>query len=132
MDILLVDDDATVRAMIGDALECRGHSLRTAADGLEALQLMREALPELVISDIQMPRMSGLELLRTIRFRFPEVPVLIIAGKDVEEEALQSGACAFLKKPFQIRRVLDCLKDIENQRREGGVSGTVAPVLAGN
>ena len=131
MDILLVDDDATVRAMIGDALECRGHSLRTAADGLEVLQLMREALPELVISDIQMPRMNGLELLRAVRFRFPEIPVLIIAGKDVEEETLRIGACGFLKKPFQIRRLLDCLKDIENQR-EGGVSGTVAPVLAGN
>jgi CheY-like chemotaxis protein len=120
MDILLVDDDVAVRAMIGDVLESRGHSLRTAGDGLEALQLMQEALPELVISDVHMPGMGGVELLREIRSRFQEIPVLLIAGMDVKEDVLETGACTLLKKPFQISQLLACLEDIGNQGEGSG------------
>ncbi|MBT4503709.1 MAG: response regulator [Gemmatimonadetes bacterium] len=120
MDILLVDDDVAVRAMIGDVLESRGHSLRTAGDGLEALQLMQEALPELVISDVHMPGMGGVELLREIRSRFQEIPVLLIAGMDVKEDVLETGVCALLRKPFQISQLLSCLEDIGNQGEGSG------------
>jgi two-component system response regulator YesN len=113
MDILLADDDRMVLESIGNPLRERGHRLRTAADGAEALRCMEEHLPHLVISDIQMPDMVGLMLLKEARARFPEVPVALMTGdRDLDHaiQALRGGAFDYLKKPIDLREVLACIE----------------------
>ena len=72
MKILLVDDDKVVLQTIGDFLKRQGHELSTAYDGAEALPLTEESAPDLIISDIQMPGMDGIDFLKAIRERSPE------------------------------------------------------------
>jgi CheY-like chemotaxis protein len=79
--ILVADDDALVRRVSEDVLSQAGYEVRTARDGFEALALMRKALPDLIISDLKMPNMSGFELLSIVRRRFPNIPVIAITGE---------------------------------------------------
>lgn len=70
--ILVVDDDGQIRRVSEAVLSQYGYEVRTASDGFEALALMRKALPDLIISDLKMPNMSGFELLSVVRRRFPQ------------------------------------------------------------
>jgi CheY-like chemotaxis protein len=78
--ILIVDDNDDFRcALVNSFVDC-GHKVRTAADGFLALAEMRSELPDVLISDLDMPRMSGFELLLVVRERFPEVGVIAMSG----------------------------------------------------
>jgi len=79
--ILVVDDEPLIRQTSAMVLASNGYEVRTAGDGFEALIELREALPDLIISDLSMPNMSGFELLSVVRRRFPEIPVIAITGK---------------------------------------------------
>ena len=79
--ILVVDDDEQIRHVSEQVLSQCGYEVRTANDGFEALALMRKALPDLIISDLNMPNMSGFELLSIVRRRFPQLPVIAITGE---------------------------------------------------
>jgi len=79
--ILVVDDDEQIRRVSEAVLSGRGYEVRTATDGFEALALMRRALPDLIVSDLKMPNMSGFELLSVVRRRFPQMPVIAITGE---------------------------------------------------
>jgi DNA-binding NtrC family response regulator len=100
--VLVVDDDPSSSAYVSLALKQAGHSVRTAANGVEALLSMEGEVPALVISDLQMPVMGGLELLTHVKERWPDVPVVLFS---VEEEiatvveAVQRGAVNYLVKP---------------------------------
>jgi CheY-like chemotaxis protein len=78
--ILVVDDDERIRQVSDAILSHCGYEVRTAEDGFDALALMRKALPDLIISDLKMPNMSGFELLSVVRRRFPQIPVIAISG----------------------------------------------------
>ncbi len=80
--ILVVDDDEHIR-QVSEAVLAPRYEVRTAADGFEGLALMRKALPDLVISDLKMPNMSGFEFLSVVRRRFPNIPVIAISGEFV-------------------------------------------------
>ena len=79
--ILVVDDEPLVRETSALILTDQGHEVRTAGDGFEALIELRQALPDLIISDLSMPNMSGFEFLSVIRRRFPHIPVIAISGE---------------------------------------------------
>ncbi len=79
--ILVVDDDEQIRRVSEAVLSQHGFEVRTANDGFEALALMRKALPDVIISDLKMPNMSGFELLSVVRRRFPQIPVIAITGE---------------------------------------------------
>ncbi|HKW68379.1 MAG TPA: response regulator [Terriglobales bacterium] len=79
--ILVVDDDPAVRDISSALLSSKGYEVRTARDGFEALVELRGALPDMIISDLKMPNMSGFELLSVIRRRFPQVAVIAISGE---------------------------------------------------
>jgi CheY-like chemotaxis protein len=79
--VLVVDDDPAILQCSVDVLSHCGYEVRTARDGFEALALMRKALPDLIISDLKMPNMSGFELLSVVRRRFPQIPVIAITGE---------------------------------------------------
>jgi CheY-like chemotaxis protein len=79
--VLVVDDDPRVIHVSRLILEAKGFEVRTAADGFEALVELRRSLPDVIISDLRMPNMSGFELLSVIRRRFPHIPVVAISGE---------------------------------------------------
>ncbi len=81
--ILVVDDDEGIRRASQDVLSHFGYEVRTAEDGFEALAVMRKALPDLIVSDLKMPNMSGFEFLSVVRRRFPHIPVIVISGEFV-------------------------------------------------
>ena len=118
MKILLVDDDKMVLQTIGDFLERHGHDLRTAYDGAEALIQIKESTPDLVISDIQMPGMDGIDFLKAIRERFRDLPVILTTGYatvDTAISALRNRAYDYLKKPIQLEELQACIESVEEK-----------------
>lgn len=79
--VLIVDDDAVFCQIAQQVLPEYGYEVRCAEDGFEALNLLKSALPDLIITDLNMPRMSGFELLSLVRRRFPQIPVIAISGE---------------------------------------------------
>lgn len=103
--ILIVDDEKSVRSLLYDLLEIEGHHVLEAADGPEALYRLHCGGVDLVLLDVMMPGMSGIEVLTEIRRdeEFPRMPVLMLtaAGDDVTTWAgLTAGADVYLEKPF--------------------------------
>ena len=79
--ILIVDDEPAILETSSAVLGTKGYEVRTAADGFQALAELTRSLPDLIISDLRMPNMSGFELLSVIRRRFPHIPVIAISGE---------------------------------------------------
>src|ERR1017187_10216940 len=96
--VLLIDDDPLIRKLISGYLVAAGYVVKTAVDGLDALGKLRAGLPDLIISDLNMPRMSGMELLHIVRNRFPQIPVIVISGKAPDEMPEGLAADAYFHK----------------------------------
>ncbi len=79
--ILIVDDEAALRDVGKLLLEAQGYEVLCAEDGFEGLAALKQALPDLIISDLQMPNMNGFEFLSVVRRRFPIIPVIVISGE---------------------------------------------------
>jgi len=92
--ILLVDDDASVRNTLAMLLTSAGYDVATANDGFEALLHLKRALPDVIISDLNMPQMSGFEFLSVARRRFPEILVIAMSGAYQEGSAVPGGVIA--------------------------------------
>jgi CheY-like chemotaxis protein len=84
--LLLVDDDAALRRTLAASFSALGYSVRSASDGFGALSVIREELPDIILSDLQMPGMSGFELLYIVRRRFPAIRVVAMSGAYSGEE----------------------------------------------
>ncbi|MGF1460751.1 MAG: response regulator [Leptolyngbyaceae cyanobacterium] len=109
--ILVVDDNCDLRAYISNVLQRQDYHVRTAHDGQAALAMLETFSPNLVLTDLMMPGMSGLELLQKIRQddRFRTVPVVLLTAKVDDEtriEGVEQGADAYLGKPFNDRELL--------------------------
>jgi CheY-like chemotaxis protein len=83
--ILFVDDEKSIRDTGAAILRSAGYDVLTAEDGLDALKSLAGALPELIITDLRMPRMSGFEFLAVVRHRFPQIPTIAISGEYVTD-----------------------------------------------
>jgi two-component system, OmpR family, KDP operon response regulator KdpE len=106
--ILIVDDDAAVRRALHITLRTLGFSILEAAGGEEALALARTASFEVVLLDINMPGMDGVQTCRDLRRLFPRVGILMLTVRDSEEDkvtALEAGADDYVTKPFHIREL---------------------------
>lgn len=79
--ILVVDDEPVILTTTRAILETQRWNVRTAEDGFDALRVLRETLPDLIISDLRMPNMSGFEFLAVVRRRFPHIPVIAVSGE---------------------------------------------------
>ena len=79
--LLIVDDERSNREILSSIMESEGYDVVTAQDGLDALSRLVEPLPSVIISDLNMPRMSGFEFLEVVRRKFPHLPVLAISGE---------------------------------------------------
>jgi CheY-like chemotaxis protein len=126
--ILVVDDSAVDRRRATKLLEKEsGLKVREATNGLEALELLKESLPDLVLTDMQMPEMDGLQLVEEIRSRHPGVPVILMTAHGSEElavQALQKGATSYVPKrnlardlPETIESVLGVAKANQSEKR---------------
>lgn len=104
--VVLADDSISVRKFVGRMLEKAGYRVKLAADGLEALELANQFKCDLVITDLEMPRTNGYELMLHLR-KNPEtahIPIMVVtsrAGSKHRERAMKEGAAAFLVKPVQ-------------------------------
>src|SRR6202171_137719 len=106
-DIILVDDDRVIQKMVGSFLERRGYRVRKASDGIEALQYVRDQIPDLVITDVRMPELNGIELTSRLRahHRTAGVPILMFSELSGAPDALAgyaAGADDYLPKPFEL------------------------------
>ncbi|KAA6465238.1 response regulator [Acidobacteria bacterium AB60] len=129
--ILVVDDDPIIRETAALILASQGYEVRTSEDGFAALVNLRYALPDLIISDLRMPNMSGFELLSIVRRRFPQIPVIAISGEFHAEGPIGLLADAFLQKggyrPEQLlAKVLELLR--LSPMRPSIVKSDIAPV----
>ena len=112
-NVALVDDESHIRESVGYALEREGYQVDTYGDGLEAWKVFDETLPDLVILDILMPQMDGLELCRKLRERSEELPIIFLTSRDDELDrvlGLELGADDYLCKPFSLRELMARVK----------------------
>ncbi len=106
--ILVVDDEAPVREMIEDALSLAGYKTLAASDGLEALNILRSSKVDLIVSDINMPKLDGFQLLESLRLKGDNTPfVLLTASKERPHlsTGFRLGADDFIAKPFGIEEL---------------------------
>ena len=111
MTILAVDDSASMRQMVRFTLEAAGYKVLQAEDGVEALQLAKESAADLVLTDVNMPRMDGLTLVRELRTldRYKGIPMLVLtteAGQETKMRGKQAGATGWIVKPFNPEQLL--------------------------
>jgi CheY-like chemotaxis protein len=105
--ILIVDDDAAIRAAISEILESEGYRVSTAADGAAALRQIEETSPALVLLDMRMPGMNGWDVAAALHQRGSTVPILVMtAAQDARRWAEQVGAHGYLAKPFDLDDLL--------------------------
>ncbi len=126
--ILIADDDSSMRAALSESLESCGYEVVTADNGIDALQKFREGRFEVVITDMRMPKMSGMDVLRGIKKTSPETPVILITAYgtvNTAVEAMKEGAAEFIMKPFSLDDLEFVVKNVlaataESQGAEGG------------
>lgn len=122
--ILIVDDDASVRASLTRVLQAAGHEVSGAANGREAIRLSASTQPDVVVTDINMPEMDGIELLLALHEVRPGLPVIAISGGGrLEPELLLDsadllGAVTSLAKPFEPEQLIAAVTDA--LERQGG------------
>lgn len=107
--VMVVDDEPGVRELIGDALRLGGYDAVEAADGQEALQVLRHTHPTLLIVDVNMPVMDGFELVRRIRDAGQDTPVIMLSARGDRVDVthgLQLGADDYVRKPFGLEELL--------------------------
>ena len=107
-NILVVDDEPQITRVLKTTLSSNGYGTRTARDGDEAVQLMRDWSPDLIITDLRMPNMDGLDLCRHVR-QNSQVPIIVLSVKGEEQikvQALDAGADDYVTKPFNVNELL--------------------------
>ena len=111
--LLVIDDEPPNRDLYQRSLSARGYEVCVAKDGFAALAQMRGALPDLIVSDLKMPNMSGFEFLSITRRRFPQIPTIAVSGEfHPPLEPLGVLADAFFSKPFSFEELLAKIADL--------------------
>jgi two-component system nitrogen regulation response regulator GlnG len=120
--VWIVDDDRSIRWVIEKALSREGIAFNSFSSAQEALDALSGGAPEVLVSDIRMPGLSGLELLQTVKQRHPAVPVIVMtAYSDLDSAvaAFQGGAYEYLPKPFDVDQAVDLIRRaLDESRRE--------------
>ena len=113
--VLIVDDNKNMRVFLIDVVELHRHTTLEASDGEVAWDILKKNPVDLVITDIVMPHMNGLELLKKIRSSNPALPVIVVTAygsPETEHQVMAMGASAYLKKPFMLDEMEDLLQRI--------------------
>jgi len=131
--ILVVDDEESIRKLLQKCLAGEGYKIDTAHDGQAALDKTLQRDYSLIITDVMMPRLGGLDLLKNLKVSRPEIPVVIITGfatTDITIQSLKLGAVDFITKPFRLSEIFFTVKRIlDIQGREKGLQGVYREVV---
>jgi DNA-binding response OmpR family regulator len=114
LKILLVDDEEEFVTTLAERLELRGLQARAALNGEDALQMIEADTPEIVILDVLMPGLGGLEVLRRIKAQHPKIPVILLTGRGSEKEGIKGmelGAFDYLMKPLNIDELIKKMQE---------------------
>jgi len=127
--LMVVDDSITVRRVTARLLEQHGMTAMTARDGVEALQKIQEQLPDVILLDVEMPRMDGFELLANLKSNaaLQAIPVVMITSRTGDKHrnrALDLGAAAYLGKPYQEAELLETIGRLMQPQRVGLAGGS--------
>lgn len=115
IDILVVDDEEMMRELLVDVLAMDGYTVETAEDGKAALEILKVSPPQLVISDIKMPRMNGFELLKAVKESFPSMRIIMMTGYSDDftvKDALRLNADEYIIKPFNTRDISSVVRSV--------------------
>ena len=122
--VLIVDDEKNIVSSLHGILKDEGYEITTAGDGLDALEQLQADPPDLVLLDIWLPGMDGIEVLKTIKTYHPEIEVLIMSGHgtiDTAVKATKLGAFDFIEKPFTLDHLVQTVdKALQQKRSRGG------------
>jgi DNA-binding response OmpR family regulator len=132
--VLVVEDDEAIADVLRRSLRAEGHEVRSAADGVEALTEAQQFVPDLVILDLGLPRLDGVEVCRRLRAE-GDVPILILTARtdtDDRVEGLDSGADDYLVKPFERQELLARIRALLRRRPPRGSASLVVGDLTLN
>jgi len=124
--VLVVDDDRSVRESLRRSLQFNGYEVATAADGLEALETIAKQRFDIIVLDVMMPRLDGLETCRRLRALGEEVPIIVLTARDAVSDrvsGLDAGADDYLPKPFALEELLARLRALLRRAQPAGVDG---------
>ncbi len=117
--ILVVDDDPSMRMALSESLMSCGHAVETANDGMDAVKKFRKGGFEMVITDIRMPKMNGIDVLKSVKAASPETPVIVITAYgtvNTAVEAMKEGAADFVMKPFSLEDLERVVQNVLDAR----------------
>ena len=132
--ILVVDDETAVTDLIGYNLEKALYQVITAHDGETALELARESNPDLILLDLMLPKIDGLDVCRELR-KTSQVPIIMVTARGEETDrviGLELGADDYLTKPFSMRELLARIKAVLRRNQSGGRDNSEQTVLTGS
>ena len=124
--ILIIEDDPSILRGLQLNLGMEGYVVRSATDGAEGLAMARSERPDLVVVDVMLPKLGGLEVVREIRADDPDLPVLILSAKGQETDkvaGLQLGADDYMVKPFGLKELIARIDALLRRRRARGETG---------
>ena len=125
--IIVIDDDPELRSLLEQALLAAGYDVFAADEGRLGLAFSRTAPVDLLITDLVMPGLEGMETIRRFRREFPHIPIIAISGNpklgNVLETAIRLGAVKSLAKPFEPAELLSLVASVFSQKRDGGKEG---------
>jgi CheY-like chemotaxis protein len=113
--ILIVEDDPAIRSLLGEVLSDSGYCVESAADGRIAMDMVARALPDLLITDLLMPGLTGWSVLSRVRRQAPHLPILVISGALTgvpPDKASLPNRTMFLSKPILISQLLDAIEQL--------------------
>jgi two-component system alkaline phosphatase synthesis response regulator PhoP len=125
--VLVVDDEPRIAAIAADYLRHAGYAVLTAADGVQALELARTKRPDLVVLDLGLPKLGGLEVTRALRAE-TAIPIVMLTARVEESDrllGLELGADDYITKPFSPRELVARVKAVLRRTDHGGGTGTV-------
>jgi CheY-like chemotaxis protein len=128
-DVLVIDDNQILANILSEIFRESGYTVRTASDGFAALASIRERVPDVLISDLNMPRMSGFELLSIVRRRFPSIAVIAMSGSYFGV-AVPQGVAAdafYAKGSTSVARLFEILRPIKDEATRNSIRGA-API----
>ena len=131
--ILVVDDEPAVTDLLAYNLQKAGYEILLAADGREALRLARQSSPDLILLDLMLPEVDGLDVCRELR-RTSEVPVIMLTARGEEIDrvvGLELGADDYVSKPFSMRELLARIKAVLRRSQADRLAGEPATILRG-
>ncbi len=130
--ILVVDDDPSLTLLVSRILGRAGHEVLVTSGAEEALIAIRDSEPDILLADIVMPNISGLELARAVRQKHPDIQVILMTGEPTLSSAttaVEIGACRYLSKPFSRPQLIAAVERAESERAKAEERRTALPLL---